>query len=86
MNLVRWMSVRTVPGAFSLERMVEAGENFRVLSLEALVRVKLTAFRDKDRVHLRDLIDIGLVDETWAARFPDVLSERLRSILESPEN
>jgi ethanolamine ammonia-lyase small subunit len=63
----------------------EAGEKFKVLSLEALVRVKLTAFRDKDRVHLRDLIEIGLVDETWPGRFPQVLGERLRSILESPE-
>src|SRR5438270_5677568 len=28
---------------------------FRVLSLDALVRIKLTGFRDKDRTHLRDL-------------------------------
>ena len=27
-------------------------EHFRVLTLEALVGIKLTAFRDKDRVHL----------------------------------
>src|SRR2546421_253278 len=52
----------------------EATDLFRVLSLEALVRIKLTAFRDKDRVHLRDLIDVGLVDRTWATRFPAVLS------------
>ena len=31
----------------------EAGDRFRVLSLQALVQIKLTAFRDKDRVHLR---------------------------------
>lgn len=43
---------------------------FRVLSLEALVRVKLTAWRDKDRTHLRDLIDVGLIDATWPARVP----------------
>src|SRR5438552_2158363 len=38
---------------------------FRVLSLAALLQIKLTAFRDKDRTHLRDLIDIGLIDESW---------------------
>ena len=30
---------------------------FRVIALDALVRIKLTAFRDKDRTHLRDLSD-----------------------------
>jgi hypothetical protein len=40
----------------------ESGEEYRVLGLRALVRVKLTAFRDKDRVHLRDLLDVGLID------------------------
>jgi hypothetical protein len=35
----------------------EQTETFRLLSLDALVRMKLTEFRDKDRVHLRDLID-----------------------------
>ena len=27
--------------------------------------MKLTSFRDKDRTHLRDLISVGLVDESW---------------------
>ena len=62
----------------------EAGESFRVLTLEALVRVKLTAFRDKDRTHLRDLIDVGLVDTAWPARLPPALAERLRTILDDP--
>ena len=34
----------------------------RALGLEPLVRVQLTAFRDKDRTHLRDMIELGLVD------------------------
>ena len=49
----------------------EAAEQFRVLSPGALVRIKLTAFRDKDKVHIRDLIGVGLVDATWPARLPD---------------
>ena len=30
---------------------------FRLLSLESLVRMKLTSFRDKNRMHLRDLLE-----------------------------
>lgn len=41
----------------------EETETFCLLSLDALVRMKLTSYRDRDRVHLRDLIEIGLVDE-----------------------
>jgi len=33
----------------------------RVLTLDALVRIKLTTFRDHDRTHLRDLIHVGLL-------------------------
>jgi len=58
---------------------------FRVIALDALVRIKLTAFRDKDRTHLRDLIDIGLVDAQWLAKLPSVLADRLRQLLENPE-
>jgi hypothetical protein len=62
----------------------EQAEHYRILSLEALVRIKLTAFRDKDRVHLRDLIDVGLVDSTWLPRLPAELSRRLQQLLETP--
>lgn len=58
---------------------------FRVLTLEALVQIKLTAWRDKDRTHLRDLIDVGLMDRSWTNRFPAPLAERLTSLLDSPE-
>ncbi len=58
---------------------------FRVINLEALVRIKLTAFRDKDRTHLRDLIGVGLVDQSWAARLAGVLRDRLQSLLDTPD-
>lgn len=63
----------------------EPTAEFRVLSLPALVRIKLTAFRDKDRTHLRDLIEVGLIDESWCERLPPELSERLRHLIETPE-
>jgi hypothetical protein len=49
------------------------------------VRMKLTAFRDKDRTHLRDLIDVGLVDVTWIERLPSELGARLQILLDTPE-
>src|ERR1700686_5514547 len=40
------------------------------VSLPGLVRMKLVANRDKDRVHLRDMIDIGLIDPSMLAGLP----------------
>lgn len=58
---------------------------FRLLSLESLVRMKLTSFRDKDRTHLRDLLDIGLIDAAWCGRFPPELAARLQELVDHPE-
>src|SRR5437762_4568752 len=62
------------------ERVAE----FQVAKLEALVRMKLIANRLKDRVHLLDLIGVGLIDATWPARFPPSLGERLQQLLDDP--
>ena len=58
---------------------------YAVISLHALVRMKLTSFRDKDRVHLRDLMGVGLVDASWLAKLPAPLSARLKELLDNPE-
>ncbi len=64
----------------------EPADQFRLVTLEGLVRMKLAAFRDKDRMHLRDLIDVGLVDVSWLARLDEPeLRGRLQTILDSPE-
>jgi hypothetical protein len=63
----------------------ERRSDFAVLSLEALVRMKLTSFRDKDRTHLRDMLEIGLIDGSWTARFPADLAERLQQLIDTPE-
>jgi hypothetical protein len=57
----------------------------RVLSLDAILRMKLTSFRDKDRMHVRDLIDVGLIDASWCERLPDELAKRLQSLLDNPD-
>lgn len=55
-----------------------------VLPLEELVGMKLTAFRLKDRVHLLDMVEVGLIDESWPSRFPSELALRLQSVLDDP--
>jgi hypothetical protein len=43
--------------------------------------MKLAAFRDKDRTHLRDLIEVGLIDATWLSRLEPGLRERLQLLV-----
>lgn len=57
---------------------------FAILNLEALVTMKLTSYRLKDRVHLLDMLDIGLIDETWLSRVEPELAERLQEVLDNP--
>lgn len=63
----------------------DRGAHYSVLNLEALVRMKLTSYRDKDRTHIRDMIGAGLIDATWLVRLPTLLQERLKAILDTPE-
>jgi len=57
----------------------------KTLPFEQLVRMKLTSFRDKDRTHLRDMISIDLLDETWPARLGSDLGARLQQLLDDPD-
>jgi hypothetical protein len=77
---VRADDEHAAPGLDESERAAE----FQVAKLEALVRMKLIAWRDKDRTHLRDMIGVGLLDATWPARFPPPLGERLQQLLDDP--
>lgn len=70
----------TTPDIGESERAAE----FQVVSLEAIVRMKLIAWRLKDRVHLLDLIGVGQIDATWPARFPPPLDARLQQLLDNP--
>ena len=64
---------------------VKPTHSFRVLNLDALLRMKLTSYRRKDQVHVLDMIDVGLIDATWPARLPAELSERLQTLLDDPD-
>lgn len=85
---ILWAGERALPEAIEpspkLCKTVQSG-SFSLIPLEDLLRMKLVSFRDKDRMHLRDLASVGLVDHSWISRFPPVLAERLQAILQDPE-
>lgn len=58
----------------------------RVVELLPLVEMKLNSYRDKDKAHLRDLIQVGLIDSTWLERLPVALAPRLKELLDNPED
>lgn len=70
------------PAADVSER--EMADDYVVLQLESLVRMKLTAYRRKDQVHLADMIQVGLIDQTWPSRFIPELATRLQQLLDDP--
>ena len=77
---VRKDDEHAVPDLDASERAAE----FQVANLDAVVRMKLIAWRDKDRTHLRDLIGVGQIDSTWPVRFPAPLGDRLQQLLDNP--
>jgi hypothetical protein len=58
---------------------------FKAVRLESLVRMKLTSYRRKDQVHLQDMLEIGLIDQTWCSRFSPELAARLQSLIDDPD-
>jgi hypothetical protein len=68
-----------------LSEVVQSQRGYIVLALEALVRMKLTSYRLKDRVHLQDLLGVGLLDESWMEKVPPVLRARMREVLDNPD-
>ncbi len=65
---------------------VENPGNYRVITLESLMEMKLMSNRDKDRTHVRDMIGVGLIDASWIAKFSPELASRLKQIFDTPDN
>jgi hypothetical protein len=63
---------------------VDDPSGFRVITLDALLLMKLMSNRDKDRTHVRDMVGVGLIDTSWVERLPPELAERLQHILDTP--
>jgi hypothetical protein len=68
-----------------VEEVDASHTDFRLVDLEALVKMKLTSNRRKDQVHLLDMIEIGMLDESWITRVPSSLRDRLQALLDDPD-
>ena len=79
---VRDTDIIPTPGIHETESI----DSIRILTLDALVRMKLNVFRDKDRMHLRDMLDVELIDVGWLSRLTPELAVRLKELIDKPED
>lgn len=64
---------------------VRDAAGFCVIAFDELVMMALSTYRNKDAVHLRDMIEVGLVDAAMCATLPPELASRLQAILDTPD-
>jgi hypothetical protein len=83
-DVVNLRFVEDIGTTADLDEAVHTAQGYRVVTLSTLVRMKLEVFRAKDRMHLHDLIAVGLVDQTWTGRVPPGLAPRLQTLLDDP--
>lgn len=60
-------------------------EGVDAIELRALLILKLIAFRDIDRVHIRDMLQVDLIDDTLVEQIPAELRPRLEEIRADPD-
>ncbi len=63
---------------------IEHRGDYRVVSLAGLLRMELNVFGLKNRVHLRDLIEVGLLDESWLPKLIPEHAAKLQELLNTP--
>lgn len=59
---------------------VRTAEGLLVASVADLVRMKLTSFREKDRVHVRDMDSVGLITPEIEGQLSDLFRQRLAQV------
>jgi hypothetical protein len=64
-----------------IDERQELSPGLPVVSLPGLVRMKLLSNRDRDRVHLTDMIEVGLIGRDMLAGLTPALANRLESLL-----
>lgn len=60
-------------------------DNNRVVDLVELVEMKLNSYHDKDRTHRRDMIQVGLIDDSLPSKLEPSLAARLQELLDDPD-
>ena len=58
--------------------------DYVIVDLLPLVKMKLNSFRDKDRTHLRDMIELDIVDTSWLTKLHPQHAARLQQLLDDP--
>jgi hypothetical protein len=80
-----WSGEKTRPEYESpsplVDDRIEIAPGIFVVDLPGLVRMKLLSYRDQDRVHLRDMIEVGLIDRSLFATLSPQLIARLEPLL-----
>ena len=74
---VRKVYPEPVPGFSPPAKTVEGA---LIAPVADLVRMKLTSFRLKDKVHIQDLDGVGLITPEIEAQLPDLLQQRLAEV------
>jgi hypothetical protein len=65
----------------TIDERIELEPGKFVVTLPGLLLMKLMANRDHDRVHLRDMIDVGLIERSMLDGLPAELAGRLDALL-----
>jgi hypothetical protein len=80
-----WAGEKVRPNYDFASPGIEQRETFpdglQVVHLAGLVMMKLQSNRDQDRVHLRDMIDVGLIGRDLFDDLPPELASRLDTLL-----
>ena len=66
-----------------LSAPVETSEGILIVPVADLVRMKLTSFQLKDKVHVQDMDGVGLITAEIVASLPGELQERLAEVRET---
>ena len=60
-------------------------DDYTIVTLEALLRMKRNAFRRKDQTHLLDMLSLGLIDASWLPRLVPEHAARLQQRIDDPD-
>jgi hypothetical protein len=82
--LVRRSDLPAITTALESAGFVSA-DDYTIVTLEALVRMKLNSFRRKDQIHLLDMLSLGLVDASWLPRLVPEHAARLQQLIDDPD-
>lgn len=86
---VHFAGERLCSHASAIAPPVKAGvtrDGVPALDLKELLILKLATFRNIDRVHIRDMLNVDLIDDAVAEQIPQELRPRLEEIRADPDD